>query len=513
MTTKLAAAVLTKYSHHFTVTQITTYQVRHVVEQFYASFAQWSLGKRPDGTSGRFISRYFAFRTKDQTQYRFHINAWNQFCADLQAKGIARDHVVIEIAPIFEAMPAKLVFNTPHTPNENQNRIHEYLMAASPVSKLVTEQTGKGKTLMSGRRMCAKGERILVVIRPMYTKKWIKDIMELCSVPRKRIVVINGGKALRNLLQFEPEELPYDAIIISNKTLKGWFTEYEQYGDAILSQGYDVTPVEMCARLGCGEYYVDERHQDFHLNFLLDLFTHNNGTISTTATYMSDDKFISRMQGILHPRSTRAVESEYNVYARITSFHYWFNEPGRIKLTQYGNNSYSHSAFEDSILRNPKTTYNYFCMIRDIVKMYWEAANQKPGDRCLVFFFTKEMCRKFVDFIRPTYPGKIINHYVEGDPYANLIESDLTASTVLSAGTAHDVQQLTVAIMTIALKQSSTNMQVLGRLRDLRDGRNPWFVYLVCEDFAKHQEYHLAKQQLFMQKKLPLFSRAYGDKV
>lgn len=509
-------AVLSKYSHHFTVNNISKYSLQTAIEGVYNQFAHWQFGKRADGTFGRMIGKHFAVRMVDNRNnvtYRFHINALAQFHMAVSAVGYTADCFDVIEMPMYVPEDAELAFGSPHTPRPDQEVTHEYLMGGAPISKLVTAQTGTGKTMVATRAMCAKGKRILLIIRPMYIKKWIEDLQKLCSIHKSRIKVIAGGKELRDIISCITEDLPYDAIIISNKTLQRWLTEYIERGDKLLNEGYAISPVELCERLGTNGFLVDERHQDFHLNFLLDLFTHAPETIGLTATLISDDAFITKMQNVLHPVNTRAKKAAYNVYTRVSSFHYWFKNPQHIRLTQFGSTNYSHTAFEDSVMRNSDVLRNYFDMVRLAVERYWNNQWKKPGDRCLVFFATTDMCTRFVKYLQGYYPHAAINRFVMGDPYTNLIESDIAVSTVISAGTAHDIAQLTAVIMTLVLKSSSSNLQTLGRLRDLKDGRSPFFCYFVGEDFAKHIDYHCAKQEMFLSLKIPLFSFGYNPRV
>lgn len=509
-------ATLSKFSHHFTVSNIRKDAVRVATEGVYNQFAHWQFGRRDDGSFGRMIGKHFAVKMigrHGDACYRFHINAWHTFCMALDGVGYGKDQFNIYEMPLYEPQPAELTFGSPHVAREDQEVTHEYLMGTLPVSKLVTMQTGRGKGFCFGRAASEKKKRLMLVIRPMYIKKWIDELQLLCSIPKSRIKVVNGSKELRAIIKCVTEDLPYDAIIISNKTIQRWLTEYIDRGDKLLNEGYAITPVELCERLGTNGYLVDERHQDFHLQFLMDLFTHAPETIGLTATLISDDPFITKMQAVLHPPHTRAKKAAYNVYARVSSFHYWFKNPDRIRLMQFGSTNYSHTAFEDSIMRDPQVCRNYFDMWRVAIERYWNNSYKKTGDRCLVFFATIEMSERFVKYLRGFYPHVNINKFTQGDPYENLINSDIAVSTVISAGTAHDIAQLTAVIMTLVLKSSSSNWQVLGRLRDLRDGRNPWLCYAVCEDFGKHVSYHLDKQALFLSERIPLFSAGYDPRL
>jgi hypothetical protein len=139
---------------------------------------------------------------------------------------------------------------------------------------------------------------------------------------------------------------------------------------------------------------------------------------------------------------------------------------------------------------------NYLKLITDVLKMGHFRNGYQFGDRCLIYCAGIEMCTIVTEHLRKLYPHLKINRYVEEDPYENLMESDITVSTLLSAGTAVDIPMLTTVILTTAVSSSPSNLQGFGRLRELKDGRPPQFYYFVCEDIPKHTEYHDRKRDL-----------------
>ena len=107
-------------------------------------------------------------------------------------------------------------------------------------------------------------------------------------------------------------------------------------------------------------------------------------------------------------------------------------------------------------------------------------------------------CEHLVDALREKYPKLVINKYTSGDPYENLLNSDISVSTGGSAGTAVDIPDLMTCLSATAISKSETNLQVAGRLRDNKrwPGRAPIFLYFVCDDIAKHVSYHQKKVKL-----------------
>ena len=54
---------------------------------------------------------------------------------------------------------------------------------------------------------------------------------------------------------------------------------------------YGCNPEDFFNLINVGIRLIDEVHQDFHLNFKIDLYTNVKKTISLSATLQSDNKF------------------------------------------------------------------------------------------------------------------------------------------------------------------------------------------------------------------------------
>ena len=76
-----------------------------------------------------------------------------------------------------------------------------------------------------------------------------------------------------------------------------------------------------------------------------------------------------------------------------------------------------------------------------------------------------------------------------------------------------DIPQLTTAILTVAVNSSVSNIQGFGRLRPLKDGRTPIFVYFVCTDVPKHIEYHERKKDIIRTRSVGFMEVNYGSLI
>lgn len=83
-----------------------------------------------------------------------------------------------------------------------------------------------------------------------------------------------------------------------------------------------------------------------------------------------------------------------------------------------------------------------------------------------------------------------VSKYVAEDDYSVLVDSDITASTLGSSGTADDIDGLVVVLMTTNIQAIAANQQAVGRLRKIKlEERPTWtnvplkFLYTFCGIF------------------------------
>jgi superfamily II DNA or RNA helicase len=218
-------------------------------------------------------------------------------------------------------------------------------------------------------------------------------------------------------------------------------------------------------------------------------------SISLSATLISDDPFINKMHQMMYPINERYNAGELIRYIDAFAISYNLSYPEGIRTEEFGSTTYSHLAFEKSIMRNKSFMQNYIDLIDYVIDTsYMQVKREKK--KLLVFSATIEMCTELTKYFKNKYSQFDVRRYCEDDPYENLIDSDIRFSTILSAGTAHDIPDLTTTIMTTAISSIQSNVQALGRLRAMKDGHPVQFYYFVCSDIPKHIEYHQQKEVL-----------------
>lgn len=481
-------------SHNFAATFITP-RSRPAIVSFATTMIQYGFARGQMNKMSYAPLKVYAASTRDRSEYRFHINQLNDFKRHMERFGLKGDMVVYEQLPIPVGTTVEFLIGPQWVERDYQPPIIAYLANPDPpIQKFLDLQTGRGKSFCSMSAMVKIGKRVVIIVKPMYIVKWKEDMERTFTDISDDIMIVQGSGQLMALLELaRNDDLSAKIIIISNKTLQNWYKMYEQFKHETLELGYACLPQDMFGHLGAGVRLIDEVHQDFHLNWKIDMYTNVAHAMSLSATLLSDDGFVAKMHGLAYPVAERYKSPAYHKYISAKAVMYRFREPQKIRTTDPGSNTYTHHQFEKSIIRNPQTLKNYLGLINTLL-MGSYMREYKKTQRLLVFCISVEMCTIVREYLANQHPTLDVRRYVEEDPYSNLMESDICVTTLQSAGTAVDVPNLKTVILTIAVASTQANVQGFGRLRELKDGTTPEFLYLVCEDIPKHLEYHEQKR-------------------
>jgi len=358
---------------------------------------------------------------------------------------------------------------------------------------IVTHNTVTGLITLSELQ-----SKVLIVVLPSYMEKWAGDVSTILKIKKKEIMLISGANNLKGLMTGAVEgTIDAKFIIISLRTINNYFKTYEEKCGDLSETGYDLKPEELCETLNIGSMLIDETHQHLHAVYKLLSYMHVPRVLALSATLISDDPMISKIQHLIFPREIRFDEVKMKKYIKCYAISYNFRDihKSKIRSTEFGSKSYSHIAFEKSIIKNNVVLGNYLKIIADLTKIGYINDYQK-GDKLLIFAASINMCTIITEYIKKLYPDKDVRRYVEADPYENAIDADIRVSSLLSLGTAIDVPGLRATIMTTNVNSPVSNLQGLGRLRELKD-RDVKFMYMYSDQIPKQREYHKKKMDLF----------------
>lgn len=490
---------ITLSTHNFMVSRLTP-RAKSVMLAFTRINVQYGLVRMPGGKFMNAAVKVFASSTADREEYRFHINQYNDFKEHLTRNYITDNLISVDVKEIPAGVESTIPTKENWILRDYQIPVVDYLTKPADFrSRFVDLQTGKGKGLCSIKAIEHIGKRVVVIVKSMYVEKWVTELLSITTLSIKDIMVVKGGAQLQALISLGLDgTLDSKIIIIGNKTIQNWIKLYEQHRDGILSLGYDCLPEDFFEAVGAGVRLIDEIHQDFHLNFKIDLFTNVEKSISLSATLLNNDPFLEKMYKIAYPPNERYIGPALDKYIVAKAVNYSLKLNTVLQTTEYGSFVYSHNAFERSILRNKEVKDRYFQLIWNTVEIGFINSYIK-GEKCAIFCSSVDMCTAVTTYLKQKYPYLDVRRYVADDPFENVIDPDIRVTTILSGGTAVDIPNLKTTILTIAVDSIQANIQTLGRLRKL-DKIKTQFFYLTCNDIPKHVDYSARKKKMLLER-------------
>lgn len=490
------------YSHGIHCTQFD-FTVGNALWKWCFSLSTFEQVRNPDRLSKRRwlrrLDKTYAGVLYNRKAFAFHRHQYDELIRILQANGIWSHQMEIITHPIWEFPQANFQALDTREPAPWQVNEIDYLMEDKHRTKLLTMQTGKGKTYCSLQAIARRNTPVFMLLTmETYIQKWIIDVKESLGVDAR---VIKGSDELIKLIRDAKKGPVEDFIICSTATYRRYIKAYED-GERI-EETYGCHPYAFFKLLNRGLVLRDEVHEHFHANYLIDVYTHVPLTISLTATLEDDNPFIEERMNIMFPFYMRPPRSPYDRYAIAKAYFYSIkpNHMKSLRWIQHGKGFYNHGLYESCILKYPHLLESYCKIIYNIAqKDYF--VRKREGQKLLIFCARVEMCSKVRDFFRRCQPTLTINKYTNEDSTEVLYNSDIVISTLLSAGTAVDIEDLINVILTPAIRSKRQNSQSLGRLRKPKRNTDivPIFSYLVCRDIEEQINYHQSKVMLFKPK-------------
>ncbi len=466
--------------------------IRSFVNKFYTQ-------KQQKGFSQNQVSgdKVFAGSLKDKPIHLFHTNQFIHLYQYLEQLGykLIPDEKIDKRQ--YDILPGDFKVRDNWTPYDYQVPIIDFLLDEPVKSKLVPIQTGKGKTSTALFTIGRLNQRLGIVILPSFIEKWVLDICTVHEASTTDVMVIQGGKALRAVIELaKTDSLDNNYFIFSSRTMQEYINQYEENPELCVDM-YGCAPLDLFPLLGIGIMLVDETHMHYHAIFKILIYTNVKFQIGLSATLMSDDNLIERMHKVVYPDKYIYKGGELDRYTDVYAISYSMPDfyMKFIKTKNYGSNNYSHTAFEQSIIKRQDILQKYIRLIKANIEDYY-IEDYKEQDKVIIFVSTVSMATRLSDALRSFYPEFKVKRYCEEDSYEEMLGGDIIVSTPISAGTALDIPRLRVAINTVSISSAPTNIQILGRLRKLKD-RDVKYCYIYAGNIGKQKEYHLKRMELF----------------
>ncbi len=505
------------YSHSVHIT-FETQEKLWALKGFLNTLTQWDI-EYVDGEPVNKPLKNFSVVLNDKKTVAIHINLLEQFIRYYEANLYGKHDIKINVhkAEINDKCIIDLKVKNLFTPRENQKTVLEYLQTRSsptqllfdgktiPIydnNKVVTMPTGEGKTFVSQYLLNETKLRTMYMMRSSYIDRWVPDLENTFHFKAGDIQIIRGATSLIAAMENAIDGVNIAKVyFISTGTYTAYTDSWNSFGK---KSPYPINPLEFFKVMNIGRCVIDEGHQMPHqlMKYFCNLHIYDQNTLSATLETM--DPFMTKIFGVMYPIGNRCSGGTYAPHIKVTALKYTF---GNIRKVSYmGAKGYNHAKFETSLQRKGSKT-----ILNDYLDLVWRTLEERyykrelNGTKALIFFATIDMCDLFLKYIQPRMMDKKVVRYVGSkDKMSVITPADVIVSTVQSCGTAVDIPDLLVSIMTTAIDSQQSNEQTVGRTRPLKSHPNvsPEFVYFMCTDIQKHSDYHRNKLKFFTKKAL-----------
>ena len=369
--------------------------------------------------------------------------------------------------------------------NERQTQAIEHLTTCPESLRGLSLNPGFGKTYSTIKSIAILGKRAMVCVSGLMDQ-WKRSIFEFTELTEADVYVVQGSDSMMKLVAQIDKSLFPKIIVCSLGTLRNY---------ALAKDTYERCPPfhALFDHLGIGIKVIDEAHLNFWITLIIDLQTNAAVNIALTATFDRTDPQEKKIFDAYYPRLMRFGENEFDKYVDIHSYSYSFGYtiPAKVYRTI---NGYNHSKFEDYLMRRVPNKLEYiFATVYSPIVFSHYVNIRKSGQKLLVLCARIEMCSWFRNRLIAELPAednfKVAVYNSENPEDSVLVENDIIVSTPGSAGTGTDIKDLLTVVMTVATGSDNTNKQTLGRLRELKNGDTPIYVYTWCRDIQEHLTY------------------------
>lgn len=425
-------------------------------------------------------------------EWRFSIGVLRDIMLVLGSNNIRKDDIILRKIPMHSVAEISFGWNDKYKPRDYQEKCVDIIINGDNGNAmkvaLVDLFTGAGKSLVFARFAYLFKQRVLMFLLPKFIDKWCEDILSYTDCTDEDFLVVQGVEGLRTICETDPKDMKWKFIILSITTFTVYLNKYES---GIIEPGL-LPPDKLMEHMQAGVLFNDESHMNFAAIFKATLYMNANVFLGMTATLKSNQKDITKMHNILFPSKSRISNlAQLENYVNVEQVTYSLNNAKHIQYkTPQG---YNHVIYEQFIMRHSLFLRNYMDMIVHYFKKRYLDTKQ-PGERCLIYCATIKMCQVVAGMLQDLYPDLSIGTYVEDDAYDDIISNDVSISTLGSASTGLNIPKLVTVISTVSVSSQVSNLQSLGRLRKI-EGKELWYVYLVCRDIPPHRKHAQDRKQ------------------
>lgn len=442
----------------------------------------------------REVDKVFASVNNEKLEYRFNINTIKDFILTLSHHYVKRENIHLVRHELPKAEAINITVKDFVLPKDYQEKYLEIITNDDKVPyKLVDLYTGYGKTVIAALVIQKLNVKTMILVAPKFIDKWIFDLQNLMHVRRDEFYVVQGSDSLVSLMNIVREEKcnPYKFVILSIRTALNYVTAYEEVFEDEFT--YPVIPNKLLEILGMGLIINDETHMEFHAVYKIALFLNTTLFLGLSATLENNDRKINYMYNTMFPTTSRISGLvEYKRYVETIAASYDLSDLRNIRIsTPQG---YNHTLFEKNIIRNSVFLKQYMNMIVHYLKEGYLDVRVN-GDKAIIFVASIRFATILTNHLSKLYPHLDVRRYVEDDDYDNIMEADISVTTVLSAGTALDVPNLITVLQTVSISSLQANKQSFGRLRNI-EGKTLRYYCFYAKNIHKQKDMYKTRKDI-----------------
>lgn len=385
---------------------------------------------------------------------------------------------------------------------DGQQEAFDFLLERPSGNKLLPLVMGSGKTYLAALMMSKIKKRTALVVDGItFMEKWCGDFKELHYAEDSDICVIQGKASIQALAeQAKVGRTRWKYYIFSLPTYRSFIKVFEEDPSRCLHE-FGCTPLDLFPLLGVEILIVDEAHLSFHALFRMIIYSNVRYQLNLSATLIpSTDAEARAQRSLLGPddiygdkmirKYTDFVALDYNIAPFWLQKLRWTNSRGNRGM-------YSHSKFEESLMKDKKILAAFLKMVGDIVEMMF-VDKMVAGQKAMIFFYTVKMTEYATEYFQLRWPNLKAAKFTADNKLSEIEDPTVTfiLTTPGSAGTGIDIKYLAYVLNTVSISSEKLNLQIAGRLRELKD-MDTTFSYLYSSKIDKQANHHEVRTKQF----------------
>ncbi|MGG7278156.1 hypothetical protein, partial [Escherichia coli] len=125
--------------------------------------------------------------------------------------------------------------------------------------------------------------------------------------------------------------------------------------------------------------------------------------------------FIEQMLYLMYPKEARYAKGEYKKYIAVNAVTYRLRSTDKVRYKGFGG-AYSHTIFEQSIMKNKQLKLAYFNFIYTVIIKGFMNQYQE-GMKMLVYCATVDMCKSLSHYLSERLPELEIGPYTAEEDF------------------------------------------------------------------------------------------------